>query len=309
MWKKTKFIWSLLFRLGFKKGAKEGLIRGYEKGNISFVNLKSSYYKDTYQYSIRVLKYAIKVNGMSFDKYNPPSKRQYHKKLLRAVYFRISTRSVELYRSIIVLCENGWASTAPILLRSLFECFIICVVIAKKDSEYMAFKYFIHDYLSDLHEYSDGGTGGDEHNKKQIQEMREQLSKSDKEKANKYIERFLGKKRPQNNWYKPEYEGVGAIIEECCTETTKVGMKDMWNILSKATHVSHIGSNIFKSKPDKYEINPREDRGGVLMALGGATMLLLEISSLRCMMEGLGALEEGGKLRLEREDIKKKYFS
>ncbi len=92
----------------------------------------------------KALEFAVFVNEQSTKRHEGSKKNV----LARGCLFKINERNVVLHRSILSLCEAGWASVVPLHLRSMLDCFINCIAILNKDSEYMAFKFYTIDYLN-----------------------------------------------------------------------------------------------------------------------------------------------------------------
>ncbi|MDD4183192.1 MAG: DUF5677 domain-containing protein [Candidatus Omnitrophica bacterium] len=290
------FIAKQLYIRGFKKGVREGYKRGKIFGSEKFVKSNSKLLGKYLDFYNKVFNFTIKTNKASFEKYNPPSHLANNSILSRGCLYVIGERAVILHRSVFSLCEDGWVSVTPVILRSLLECFTNSVAIVNKDSEYMAFKYYAHDFLNSLLD-QDFDNYTKEFNTKQIDFQLQRLNQQDRDRAEKYKSEFMKNGKPRNYWYKPEYESVGDIFKVCNDKDSE--WYKVYKNLSMSIHSSFIGSNIFKDQPDKKDINPREDLESTMLALVSSSRSLLEITNVRQQFEKLNLDSEVNQLIAE----------
>jgi len=292
-----KFIAKQSYSQGFKRGLRRGFKEGHKRGKIigskGLVKLNLHIfdnYSNLYKESRR---FAVKVNSASFKKYNPPSKLANQNILSRGCLYKIGERAVILHNSILSLCEDGWASVTPIILRSLLECFMSSLVIAQKDSEYMAFKFYVHD---DLNMMIDKNIAEEIENfsRTQINQLLKGLSSTDQKRASKYVDDFLKRSEPKSYWYRPEYKDTKAILNLCTEES---GMPEAFRLFSMSTHGTFLGSQLFKDQPDETDINPRPDPQSIKIALAVSSSILIEIASVRDQFEKLGLDSEAQLMR------------
>src|SRR4030043_1286053 len=203
-----KFISKQLYIQGLKYGFKKGFKEGYKRGKIfgakGFVKLNPNVFGAYLEIYNEVHKFAIKVNKASVVRYNPPSPLAKQNILARGCLYKIGERAVILHNSVLSLCEDGWASVVPIVLRSLMDCFINSLAIVNKDNEYMAFKFYIHEDLN-LQIDKDISKEVKSFSMDQINQQLVRLSLQNQQTARKYIEDFLKRTEPKSYWYKPEY--------------------------------------------------------------------------------------------------------
>ena len=296
-----KFIAKKLYLRGFKRGVREVYKMGKITGSKGFVksNPELFVYLDFYN---KVIDFAVKTNLASLKKYNPPSPLAGRNILARGCLYIIGERAVVLDRSILSLCEDGWVSVAPIILRSLLECFTNSIAIVKKDSEYMAFKFYTHDLLNSLMDENFSKEVKD-FNIGQVNFQLNRLNQQDQERAEKYKSEFLKMGKPKSYWYRPEYRIIEDIFKACDNEGLE--WHKVYKSFSMAIHSSFIGLGIFKDKPDKRGINPREDLKAIKMALVSSSRLLLEITSVREQFENLNLHSEVKQLIAELLKLKK----
>jgi hypothetical protein len=296
-----KFIAKKLYLRGFKRGVREGYKRGKITGSKGFVksNPELFAYLDFYN---KVIGFAVKTNLASFKKYNPPNPLAERNILARGCLYIIGERAVVLDRSILSLCEDGWVSVAPIILRSLLECFTNSIAIVKKDSEYMAFKFYAHDLLNSLvDEYFSKEVK--DFNMGQVNFQLNRLNPQDQGRAEKYKSEFLKIGKLRSYWYRPEYKTIEDIFKAC--DNKGLEWYKVYKSFSMSIHSSFIGLGIFKDKPDKRDINPREDLKAIKMALVSSSRLLLEITSVREQFEDLNLHSEVKQLIAELLKLKK----
>ncbi|MCX5695623.1 MAG: DUF5677 domain-containing protein [Candidatus Omnitrophica bacterium] len=296
-----KFIAKKVYIEGFKRGVREGYRRGKITGSKGFVKSTPEVfaYLDFYN---KVIDFAVKTNLASFKKYNPPSPLAGKDILARGCLYIIGERAVILDRSILSMCEDGWVSVAPVIIRSLLECFTNSVAIVKKDSEYMAFKFYAHDLLNsyldeDFNEYEKDFNMG------QVNFQLNRLNPQYKKRAEEYKSEFIKKGKLRNFWYKPEYEKIEDIFRVC--DNQGLEWYRIYKKFSMATHSSFIGLGLFKEKPDKRDVNPRADLETAKMALVSSSRLLLEITNIRGQFEDLNLHSEVKQLIAELLKLKK----
>jgi hypothetical protein len=293
-----KVIWKYIYKQGYKQGYKKAL-----KSSKTLVDLNNQYYKPLFHHYLDVLEFAVEVNIASYQKYNPPSKEKDKNKLSRTALYKIGGRAIELYRSIQPLCENGRASTTPTMLRSLLENYMHYLIIINKDSDYMAFKFFVSDYINDLIEPSILTDNVKLIHKQQIELIKDQVEDANKKRAQDFINQSL-KRKHSITWYKAEYKYSDDILSLC---KGKDEMIMLYKVLSMAVHGTYIGSTLFKDKPDDTDINPREDKKGVLLALTISTTILLGLSKIRNEFERLGLDTKVTALASKKSQLASRY--
>ncbi len=298
---RIKLVWGIIYKRGIHRGFKEGYKRGFIKGTATFTNLNSPRFKPFLEFYNDVLDFAIEANKISFQKYNPPSKDKNKNILTRSALYRIATRAIELYRSVLSLCENGWSSTAAVILRSLMECLMFYIVITRENSEYWAFRYYANDYLNDLIHSSETKDDLRGFQQQQLEDLKIRLSSKDRKEIEIYINNFLKRTKPKAFWFKPEYPSAEAILNYC---SNKEDMNASYRYLSMSTHNTHIGSSLFKDKPDQMDINPKEDKKGIILSLLMAANLLLELTDIRVQFEHLGLENMAQSLREKKLRLK-----
>jgi len=290
-----------IYTAGAKRGFREGYRRGSRKAPRRFTSLKPRAFQPYLDMHKQIQTFSIRVNQVSFNKYNALGPSYRGTNLSRGCFYKLGERAVIFHRSILSLCEDGWASVAPVILRSMMECILYSIVIVEKDSEYRAFLYQANEFLNDLTATSLADEAQKLNSKREIQKALAWLCPQDLQRAESYVQEFLKRREPRTYWYKSIYKNTGAILNRCNKPAQTAGL---FKILSMSTHSTAVGSNIFKDEPDKVDINPRSDKRGTVMALAGSSHLLLEISDIRGRFEKLGLEAEANELRQAKAKLK-----
>lgn len=299
-----RFIFKQLVKQGFKYGFKKGFKEGYKRGEIfgskGFVKLRPSVFSAYLDVYNEVRKFAIKANQVSFRKYNPPSYLPKNNILSRGCLLKIGERSVILHNSILSLCEDGWASVAPVILRSLLECLTNSLAIVMKDSEYMAFRFYCNEYLNQIIDDNINQSIKDIA-MEQVNKQLIRLSEENQKRAKEFIQSFLKRDAPKIYWYKKEYKNTEDIFSQCNGKD----MYESFKILSMSTHSTFMGSSLFKDEPDKLDINPRTDPKATKLALIFSSRVLFEIIKVRDQFEELNLSSEIQELNTKILNLKK----
>lgn len=284
----ANFILKYIYKAGFKRGIRYGFKEGFASGKINgskgFVALNPKLfgkYLDVYK---KALDFAVCVNKESYKKFNPPATKSNENVLVRGCLYKIGEWAVILHRSILSLCENGWASVAPILLRSVLDCLVnmIAILSPKYDNEFMAFKFYVHDFLNAMIEEKRKDIL--DFNKNQIDGIVKRMKPENQKLANNYIQQFLQNGERKIWWFKPEFKSTKEILEQ---PNVSPDVYYSFQVLSTSTHSTYIGFGLFKDKPDEADINPRLDPKSIRIALLFSSRFLLEISNGRNQYENL----------------------
>lgn len=232
----------------------------------------------------KAIDFAVTVNAKSYEKYSPPLAASEKYRVSRGCLHRIGERAVIIHRSILSLCETGWMSMSPILLRSLLECLTntLAIITPTYNCDYMGFKFCTLDFLNIMVETKDKKLF--EYHNTLIQTEMKKMDDETKKMADKYIKEFLKQKQEKTWWFKPEYKNTEDILSQWSSG------KDWYNsfkVLSKSTHSAYVGLGLFKDKSDHVDINPRADFQSAKEAIVLSSRLLTEICHLRDTFEKL----------------------
>lgn len=246
--------------------------------------LKRDLMRKYYELHEKTIDFAVTVNAKSYEKYSPPLAESEKYRVSRGCLHRIGERAVIIHRSILALCETGWMSMSPILLRSLLECLTntLAIINPKYNYDYMGFKFCTLDFLNIMMETKDKELF--EHHNALIQTEMGKMDTETKKMADRYIKEFLKQKQEKTWWFKPEYKNTEDILLQWS------GGKDWYNsfkVLSKSTHSAYVGLGLFKDKSDHVDINPRADFQSAKEAIVLSSRLLTEICHMRDTFEKL----------------------
>lgn len=305
----VKFFLKKIYKTGLKRGInfgfKEGFEKGRRKGNKGFVSLNPGTFRKYLELHKKVFNFALKVNQESYRKYQPPVPESEKNVLVRGCLYKIGEWIVILHHAILSLCEDGWASVTPILIRSMLDCLVntIAILNPKYDSEYMTFKFYSHEFLNSM--IREEIQSVLDFNKRQVGEIIKRMCPKNQKRAKIYVDDFLKKKKHGAWWFKPEYESTKEILAQC---DEKYDMYFFFQILSAVTHSSFFGFGLFKDKPDKIDINPRSDPRSTRQSLVFSSRLLLEMSNIRNEFEELGCDSIYESLIKKLVSLKKDFF-
>jgi hypothetical protein len=221
-----------------------------------------------------VIQYAVDVQTAAKQKHE----REPNHLLCHGALFTLHWRALTIHRSIRTLCVAGWTPVVPILIRTLLDIVASCYAIVAKpeDADYMGFKYMASFLIQALQEAISPAIVL-KHDREQLDRLRKQAKGKDVGR----IEQFIKDYKPQPYWYKPEYEGPGAILKVASTD-----LYSIYRIFSSAVHGGFIGSALFDDTPDMADINPQDHPRRTRVAVVMSSRLILEISYLRDRFEG-----------------------
>jgi len=189
--------------------------------------------------------------------------------------------AIRLHRAGLCLCEAGWTPITTILLRTVMECAANCLAIINNECpEYMAFKYFYHPIMQIK---LDEGYPMEKRNKADI-DLRQGVQSLGDEAAKQKATQFMEKDRIKVFWFRPEENGVSAIIKKYGS----VELKHVYSTLSMSTHAGHLGMVLFQDNPDEITIEPSHNPVKELLSLVMSCRLVLELLEIRNNYEGLG---------------------
>ena len=198
-----------------------------------------------------------------------------------AVFYKVIAFAITLHKATKSLCEAGWTHITPILLRALLECTANCLaVIYNELPEYMAFKYLYHPYVKTLRD----NKFSEDARKKAEYDIEQGIKNLKNPKAIEKAKQFVSEKRLEIFWFKPEEDGVSAIINKYGNSE----LKFTYQSLSMSTHAGHFGLFLFKDNSDDIDINPCENPEKTEGAILFSCKYLLELIYIRNAYEKLG---------------------
>ena len=202
----------------------------------------------------------------------------------RRAFFKLHAYAIVLHNSILSLCNDGWSQVTPALLRIMLDVFANLLVIAEKDSEYRAFKYFYFYHMK--------AENGQNIPKKNKEKLRKQMTEGLNEleaPVRARIEKFIEAKKFGTYWFFPEYRSPSDVFSYLTKK--EFGISRMYGIYSMTGHGGHIGSVLFLDQPDLIDTQPRSNPIKAKMAVIASCRHLLEICGLRNQFQKLGLTE------------------
>ena len=199
-------------------------------------------------------------------------------------FYKLHAQGVGLHRSILSLCDNGWAQTTPILLRVMLDVLANLLVIGEKDFEYRAFKYFYYSHMKAINSQD----FSNEERLKFQREMEEGLNKLDTT-TRERIMKFINAKKFGVYWFRPEYKSPSKIFSKLTKRSSDLVF--VYRAYSGSSHGAHVGSSIYLDEPDKIDINPRSNPEKAKLAVLHSCRCLLDMCLLRSKFEKLGLSE------------------
>jgi len=183
---------------------------------------------------------------------------------------------VTYHRAIITLAELGWAHTAQPMLKVMIEALINCVVVAREDHDFRAFKMMAFEYIKLKQEGIIK-----EHDLKQIEDIIIPRLPSDKDKRRALV--FLKSSKLGLYWYADEFRGPRDVIRKELPT-----LLDNYNVTCSASHSGQLGYKMFDLDPHREDINPRKDPYAANTIIIMSVRFLLEFNALRNHFENSG---------------------
>lgn len=242
--------------------------------------------KDIIQLHDEIINLSSEVQAKSSAKIN----EEHHiEDNVYAVFYKVVAFATTLHRATKSLCESGWTHITPVLLRALLECTANCLAVINNElPEYMAFKYLYHPYVKTLRD----NKFSEDIRKKAERYIEQGVNNLKNPRAIEKAKQFISEKRPKIFWFKPEEDGVSAIINKYGDSE----LKFTYQSLSMSTHAGHFGLFFFKDDSDDIDINPCENPEKTKGAILFSCRYLLELIYIRNAYENLGFDSDYSKL-------------
>jgi hypothetical protein len=224
------------------------------------------------------------------------------RKHINLLFFDLGTKIgsylVTLHRANRTLVEAGWAHTTPLLLRGMLESTVnYLTVMNSSEPEYMAFRFFTHDYFRVLVD-------------QEAESALQVKARADidyclslindpgaRKKAEERIASVLRTGNVETFWFSPDR--VTDCILRVADPEVKKDLLSVYKYLSMSIHGSHMGMVMFKDNANDFDINPSDNPQRGAGALLISIKLLIEFLVSRCTIEKLGLESDYNKL-LER---------
>ncbi len=222
-----------------------------------------------------VIEYAVRTHKASVAKHEQVPDGP----ISHGALFTLHRSAIINHCSIRSLCETGWTTTSPTLIRTLLDILASAYAIVSKpeDAEYMAFKFMCLHFIQSL---SDPDTPAElrKSNSDQLEKSRQQIRGENLKRVDELIANY----KPQPYWFRPEFISPGEIFKNAMPR-----LFYMYRQFSGSVHGSFIGSLLFNDSPDVAGINPEENPNRTRSAVVASSRLLLDISWARGQFEGV----------------------
>jgi hypothetical protein len=191
------------------------------------------------------------------------------------------------HRSIRTLCEEGWTTVAPIIMRTMLDMSANCMAIVKHPRpDYMGFKYLFSFHIKQANE-----PGVPSNHRRVFQEQTEayvlRLDERDQADAMALVKR--GKQR--GYWFEPEFKSTKQLLK-----LATVDIYSIYELLSGPAHGGWSGQALFNDDPTVQDINPRAHPRWSVEAIRSSSRLLLEMAYARDGWDHTGFVDEYKRL-------------
>ncbi len=248
--------------------------------------------EDVYQLHSDLVHFGRRVQRISCERLK---ETKLPKRLLFELGSKIASYLITLHRATLALVDTGWAHTAPLFLRGMMEATANYLTVMKNSQpEYMAFKYFAHDYSRVLVDPKVQGEPREQAFADVQLLIARVIDPESKKKAEELISSVMqrDKKVFKTFWFQPEKKRVTACISGAAVKDMQEGVLNAYSLLSKSTHATHFGLTLFKDNLNDCDINPNKNPQTASGVLFLSNRLLVEFLAVRCINEKLGLESE-----------------
>jgi hypothetical protein len=239
--------------------------------------------KEVYQLYADLVSFGATVQHISCQ-------RLKESKHLKPLFFDLGTKIgsyiITLNRATRALVDAGWAHATPLLLRGMMEGVVnYLTVMYNSQPEYMAFKYFAHDYFPVI---VDPKAQGIAKARADVQNLISRvIDPESHRKAEDLISSILRGKKIKTYWFQDEKDSLKDCILGVADTGMREGLLSTYKSLSLATHGTHFGMALFRDNLNDCDINPSDDPKRAFGALLLSSKLLIEFLAVRCRNEKL----------------------
>lgn len=218
---------------------------------------------------------------------------------LKPLFFDLGTKIgshiITLHRATRALVDAGWAHATPLLLRGMMEGSVnYLTVMYNSQPEYMAFKYFAHDYFRVIVDPKVQGVAK-ENARADVQSLLARvIDPESRRKAEELISSILQGAKISTYWFQPEKNKLRDCMLGVADAGMREGLLSSYKSLSTAIHGTHFGMALFRDNLNDCDINPSDNPQRAFGALLISSKLLIEFLAVRCRNE---------KLKLESDYI------
>jgi Family of unknown function (DUF5677) len=200
------------------------------------------------------------------------------------------------HRSIRTLCEEGWATVTPIIIRTMLDMGANCMAITHHARpDYMGFKYLLSFHIKLANEPSIPNE-----QRKIFQELVEsyilRLNAEDQSNARELVKQRKG----LTYWFQPEFKSTKKLLK-----LATVDVYSIYELFSGPAHGGWSSQAIFNDDSTIQDINPREHPSGSLAAIKASSRLLLEMAYTRDGWDHAGFVDEYKTLVQQNDSLPK----
>jgi len=223
---------------------------------------------------------------------------------------KIGSYIVTLHRANRTLVEAGWAHTTPLLLRAMLESTVnYLTVLNNAQPEYMAFRFFTHDYFRVLVD-PEAQSSIKEKARSDIDYCLSLVNASNEHReAEEHIATILREGTIRTFWFSPDKNTVKDCILGVADPAVREALLFVYKILSLSIHGTHMGMVMFKDNPNDFDINPNSNPQRGAGALLISIKLLIEFLVSRCEVERLGLESDYTRLFERGQSLYEAYRS
>jgi hypothetical protein len=239
--------------------------------------------EEVYQLHADLVKYGATVQHIS-------RQRLKESKHLKPLFFDLGTKIgsyiITLHRATRALVDAGWAHATPLLLRGMMEGTVnYLTVMYNGQPEYMAFKYFAHDYFRVI---VDPKVQGVAKARADVQNLISRvIDPESRRKAEGLISSVLSGAKIETFWFQREKDSLKDCILGVADAEMREGLLSSYKTLSKTTHGTHFGMALFRDNLNDCDINPSDNPQRAFGTLLLSSKLLIEFLAVRCRNEKL----------------------
>lgn len=239
--------------------------------------------EEAYQLHSDLVRFGAKVQHISRERLKEP---KHLKPILFDLGTKIDSYLITLHRAIRSLVEAGWAHATPLLFRGMMEGAVnYLTVMRDPEPEFMAFKYFAHDYFRVI---VDPKIQAVEKARADVKSLIARIVEPEsRKKAEELVSSVLKGAKIKTYWFQPEKKSVDDCIRDATEAEMRDGVSSSYKSLSKAIHGTHFGIALFRDNLNKCDINPSKNPQTAFAVLILSSKLLIEFLAVRCRNEKL----------------------
>ncbi len=188
--------------------------------------------------------------------------------------YRLSGDTLAFHRSVLAMCNKGWAGCSAPLLRTLLDLLVSTLIVVEQrdEAEIRGFRcthFFLKVGLVGQSEDAEFR----EHCRRQVEKGIARLKGADQDQARD----FIFKAKLSGYWYAPDYFHRPQDVADKLIPD----LSEIYALLSSAAHGGFFGLGFFRDAPDLVHPNPRDDPRSEALAVCTSTRILLDQTRAR----------------------------